>query len=82
MNVEIVDISHDNFGSVLDWSGQAQGDDVGCKFCLYWEQPDRAQWPDSLAEREAVKREWFGRVWAEFGSCGKLALVGSRPVGY
>jgi GNAT superfamily N-acetyltransferase len=73
VNIEIVDISDANLGRLPE---------VGCRYCLYWEQPDRDRWPDPLSEREAANREWFRRVSAEFGPCGKLVVVGSEVVGY
>lgn len=82
MNIEIVDISQTNFEELFDWSGQAQGQDAGCKYCLYWEQPDSAKWPDTLAGRQDAKRQWFRDVEAAFGPCGNLALLGSKLVGY
>jgi ribosomal protein S18 acetylase RimI-like enzyme len=82
MNLQIVDISQANFDDLFDWSGQAQGWDAGCKYCLYWEQPDSAKWPETLAGRADAKRQWFRDVEAEFGPCGKLAFAGAKLVGY
>ena len=76
VDVEIVDLSQANFDDLFDWSGEAQGRDAGCKYCLYWEQPDSAEWPDTLAGRADAKRQWFRDVEAEFGPCGKLAYAG------
>ena len=73
MNVEIVDISDATFGRLPE---------AGCRHCLYWQQPDRARWPDSLSEREVLNREWFRRTSAEFGACGKLVSADSEVVGY
>ena len=73
MNLDLADISEANFGLLPD---------AGCRCCLYWEQPDRDQWPESPSEREVLKREWFHSVSGEFGGCGKLVSVGSNVVGY
>jgi len=82
VQVEIADLSEANFQHLPDWSAHGAGYDLGCKFCLYWEEPDRARWPQSLPAREATKREWFGRVAGEFGVCGKLAFAGPKAVAY
>ncbi|UCC69374.1 MAG: GNAT family N-acetyltransferase [Armatimonadota bacterium] len=82
MDVEIADLSEAVLEHLPDWSSHGSARDAGCRFCLYWEEPDRAKWPEPLHEREALKREWVRRVTAEFGVCGKLAFVGSKAVGY
>ena len=82
MEIKVVDPSEVNAAALPDWSARGHGRDLGCRFCLYWEEPDREQWPDSLEERAERKREWFRRVRADFGPCGKLAFVGDEPVGY
>lgn len=82
MDLAIVDLSEANLHLLFDWSRRARGQDAGCRFCLYWEEPDRAKWPESLEEREWLKRQWLRDVEAEFGACGKLALRGSEAVGY
>jgi GNAT superfamily N-acetyltransferase len=83
VDVEIADICDANVHHLFDWSaGGANPRDVGCRFCLYWEELDTSRWPDSLTERENLKRQWFRDVEAEFGPCGKLAFLGSKPVGY
>ena len=43
MKLELVDLSESNLQHLFDWSAKAKGQDVGCKFCLYWEGPDRAR---------------------------------------
>jgi len=82
MNVEMVNVSQANFRDMFDWSATKQGQDAGCKFCLYWEQPDPSRWPDDPGERETMKRRWFQEVEAEFGPCGKLVYRGSTAIGY
>jgi GNAT superfamily N-acetyltransferase len=73
VKVDLADVTEANLGRLPD---------AGCKCCLYWEQPDRDLWPESPAEREVLKREWFHSVSAEFGGCGKLVSVGSDVIGY
>jgi len=82
MKLEVADISEANFEHLFDCSTAAVGKDDGCKFCLYWEEPDPEQWPKSLEERAERKRHWFRRVTAEFGVCGKLAFIDGVPVAY
>jgi len=83
MSIEITSISQANFHHLFDWSeGSTNPHDVGCRFCLYWEEPDSSKWPSSLGERGEVKKQWFREVEAEFGPCGKLAFLRDKPVGY
>jgi hypothetical protein len=51
MEIHVADLSEANLSELPDWSAQGHGQDLGCKFCLYWEEPDREQWPESLEER-------------------------------
>lgn len=74
-----------NFDALLDLSAEGAARDVGCSdclCCLYWEQPDHSQWPTPLGAREDMKKQWFRDVGADFGPCGKLALLSGEPVGY
>ena len=82
MHVEIADLSEAVLEHVPDWSDHGSAHDAECRFCLYWEEPDRSKWPRPLHEREGLKREWVRRVPADFGACGKLAFVGSEAVGF
>jgi GNAT superfamily N-acetyltransferase len=76
VSVDIVDISDATFDH------RPNEHEVGCLRCPYWELPDRTQWPPTAADREALKSEWFRRVSADFGVCGRLAFVESIPVAY
>ncbi|WP_395690336.1 GNAT family N-acetyltransferase [Nocardioides sp.] len=51
-----------------------------CRTCLFWElDPVRRQRVDDpVAEKDA----WMSQVLREWGSCGRVALVDDRPVGY
>ena len=51
-----------------------------CRSCLFWELDPvrRAQVDDPAAEKQA----WISEVMREWGSCGRVALVDGRPVGY
>lgn len=51
-----------------------------CRTCLFWELDPvrRERVEDPLAEKDA----WVSEVLREWGSCGRVALVDDRPVGY
>ena len=53
-----------------------------CRTCLFWElDPVRRARVDA-EEAAAEKEAWFSEVLREWGSCGRVALVDDRPVGY
>jgi ribosomal protein S18 acetylase RimI-like enzyme len=57
-----------------------------CKSCLYWENPAIKQGRE-LSQIEKVKYEaekaaWFLKTLEEFGNCGKILYVDSKPAGY
>ena len=51
-----------------------------CRSCLFWELDPvrRARVEDPRREKDA----WLSQVLREWGSCGRIALVEGRPVGY
>jgi len=54
-----------------------------CRSCLFWQLDpvNRARVGDeetAIGEKEA----WVSRVLRDWGSCGRVALVADRPVGY
>jgi len=53
-----------------------------CRSCLFWELDPvrRAQVP--AEERVALKEAWLSEVLREWGSCGRVALVDDRAVGF
>ena len=56
-----------------------------CKTCLYWEKPAFEGKQLSQTEKtkyEAEKTAWFLKTLKEFGNCGKILYVDSKPVGY
>lgn len=56
---------------------------VPCRTCLFWElDPVRRERLADPATRAAVKESWVSEVLREWGSCGRVALVDGRPVGY
>ena len=54
-----------------------------CRTCLFWELDPvrRTRVEDSEAE-VTEKETWLSQVLREWGSCGRVALVDERPVGY
>ena len=82
MEFRIEDVSHANLDMLFDWSVHAKGQDIGCRFCLYWEEPDRSMWPESRELCQNLKRDWFKKAEAEFGTCAKIIVAGSEVAGY
>ena len=56
--------------------------DAPCSACLFWECEPMHRDGLSAAERTREKHAWISEVMREWGSCGRIALVNSRPVGY
>lgn len=51
-----------------------------CRSCLFWElDPVRRE---RVEDVRAEKDGWLSEVLREWGSCGRVALVDDRPVGY
>lgn len=51
-----------------------------CRSCLFWElDPVRRE---RVRDARAEKDSWVSEVLREWGSCGRVALVDDRPVGY
>jgi GNAT superfamily N-acetyltransferase len=57
--------------------------DAPCRSCLFWERDpvSRGRVPGEDAAA-ADKRAWVAEVQREWGTCGQVALVDGRPVGY
>lgn len=57
--------------------------DAPCRSCLFWERDPvrRGRVADDDAAA-AEKRAWVAEVQREWGTCGQVALVDGRPVGY
>lgn len=53
-----------------------------CRSCLFWQLDpvSRARVQDDHAAAE--KEAWVSQVLRDWGSCGRVALVDDRPVGY
>lgn len=56
--------------------------DAPCRTCLFWEldpvRRGRLEPADAAEEKEA----WLSEVLREWGSCGRVAVIDDRPVGY
>ena len=56
--------------------------DAPCRTCLFWERaPVHREQLDAPA-RAREKEAWVSEALREWGSCGRVALVEGRPVGY
>jgi GNAT superfamily N-acetyltransferase len=54
-----------------------------CRTCLFWElDPVRRARVDQPGACMEEKDAWLSEVLREWGSCGRVALVDDRPVGY
>ncbi|WP_408897500.1 GNAT family N-acetyltransferase [Nocardioides sp. R1-1] len=53
-----------------------------CRACLFWEREPVLRERLGPAERAAEKEAWVSELLREWGSCGRVALVDGRPVGY
>jgi GNAT superfamily N-acetyltransferase len=82
MTLEIVEATEEHVRRLFDWSAARRGQDCGCQFCLYWEEPDRSRWPADMVERLRLKQEWFRRVTSQVSACGLLAFSEGELVGY
>ncbi|MDN5744686.1 MAG: GNAT family N-acetyltransferase [Nocardioidaceae bacterium] len=56
--------------------------DSPCRACLFWECEPMHRSGLSAAERTREKHAWISQVLREWGSCGRIAMVDRRPVGY
>lgn len=77
MQVSIKKISRENLSEIPN----------PCRACLYWEEPAVSQGNKELSDAERIRREarkgaWFRATLKEFGSCGEILCVNSKPVGY
>lgn len=53
-----------------------------CRSCLFWELDPVRRGQVPVEEREALKEAWLSEVLREWGSCGRVALVDDRAVGF
>ncbi|MCR1785441.1 GNAT family N-acetyltransferase [Nocardioides carbamazepini] len=56
--------------------------DAPCRTCLFWEREPVHRERLDPDERAAEKETWVSELLREWGSCGRVALVDGRPVGY
>jgi ribosomal protein S18 acetylase RimI-like enzyme len=76
MKVLIKDVREENINEIPE----------PCRTCLYWENPAFRQ-SRELSQTEKIKYEaekaaWFLKTLKEFGNCGKIIYIDSKPVGY
>ena len=78
MKISIADIKQANVKDIPE----------PCKACLYWENPnavEQGKQKPTLAKKgrlEAEKASWFLETLEEFGNCGKILYVDTKPAGY
>jgi GNAT superfamily N-acetyltransferase len=63
----------------LDHLAQLDGP---CTSCLFWQLDPVSRSRVTDTEAETEKEAWVSRVLREWGSCGRVAVVDDRPVGY
>ncbi|WP_141005136.1 GNAT family N-acetyltransferase [Nocardioides humi] len=56
--------------------------DAPCRTCLFWEREPVHRERLDADERAAEKEAWVSELLREWGSCGRVAVVDGRPVGY
>ncbi len=67
----------------LDRLDELSGLESSCRSCLFWElDPVRRGRIGHPAAGASEKDAWLSEVLREWGSCGRVALVEDRPVGY
>ncbi|MDT0318179.1 GNAT family N-acetyltransferase [Streptomyces millisiae] len=54
-----------------------------CQACVFWElDPVSGRDAERTGRSESEKKSWVSTVLEEWGSCGRLAYVDGRPVGF
>jgi GNAT superfamily N-acetyltransferase len=56
--------------------------DAPCRRCLFWELDPVRRARVAPAEAAEEKEAWLSEVLRDWGSCGRVALLDDRPVGY
>ena len=73
MSRRLVDLSLDNLEELPH----------DCRRCVYWElDPIAGDLARADGDTELEKEAWLSDTLLEWGSCGKLAFVGSLPAGF
>lgn len=54
-----------------------------CRRCVFWElAPHIREQAEDFGETDLEKEAWVSSVLLEWGSCGRIAMVGEVPAGY
>lgn len=80
MKIKIADLNEDT----LSQAPQFDQFPFSCKYCLYWENPQKMQ-DDSPGWKERAfleKLRWVEITRREFGPCGKLLFLDGEGAGY
>lgn len=80
MKVEIADLSCENLKDAPEWGSHP----FSCKYCIYWEFPNECIDPSKESKENLFEKKlsWLRNAASSIGSCGKIAYVDGKPVGY
>ncbi|MGB9553163.1 MAG: hypothetical protein ACPL7L_02155 [bacterium] len=80
MKIKIVDLD----GDTLSQTPQFNRFPFSCKYCLYWENPQKMQdgSPNWKERAFLEKLHWVEITRREFGPCGKLLFLEGEGAGY
>jgi GNAT superfamily N-acetyltransferase len=54
-----------------------------CRRCVFWElAPHIREQAEEFGQTDLEKEAWVSSVLLEWGSCGRIAMVGDAPAGY
>ncbi|MGH3911989.1 MAG: GNAT family N-acetyltransferase [Pseudonocardiaceae bacterium] len=54
-----------------------------CRHCVFWElAPHIRKQAEDFGQTDLEKEAWVSSVLLEWGSCGRIAMVGAVPAGY
>jgi len=54
-----------------------------CRRCVFWElAPHIREQAEGFGQTDLEKEAWVSNVLLEWGSCGRIAMVGAVPAGY
>lgn len=72
MRRKITPINADNFNDLFS----------PCRFCLYWEAPQKSKPKSGPKNAAALKEKWFKTILSEWGECGKILCQGNVVLAY
>jgi len=80
VNLKILDLSVESLTQAPEFDRFP----FSCKYCLYWEHPEKMQDTAPGWQERAFKEKlcWIEKVGREFGSCGKILLLDGEGAVY